>query len=402
MIFLFQLKDFILRLHIFKLKQLINQKMLLTTIVSGDMKDVLKQLSDTDESDQDFILAVRYLVEIKSFRALELIFREKDIKKVIDKKVVTLAAAGPLKIFKMFEHLFGESFSVQNHPLITACATDNMQLVKFIVGEVREGNFKTDDPHKLKEVAIKISARKGNIVNLKLLCKTRGHVDDAIAIMLTNGNHHKVPRLLGHPEVDFSVNDFELLKLCAPFIVELMEISRHKSVYSKYDELPADYYRHIVDAAKAKFERKHNDIKSQYEKKILHSSSMIMKTASHMSKEEQDELVKKLRSVIDTGSRVYFHNIAKDESPGGPVNLLPEYPNRRYRMAATGSHAKNITGEPNHSRVTKSARTGALENIISQYKKSGDLQEMVTSVHLHHKPDYKREIKSKKLDKFEL
>lgn len=372
--------------------------MLLTTIVSGDMKDVLKQLSDTDESDQDFILAVRYLVETKNVEALEIIFKDKDIEKVVDKKVVTLAAAGPLKIFKMFKHLFGESFSVQHHPLITACSTDNMELVKFIVSKVRDGHFKTDDPHKLKDVAIKMSARKGNIVNLKLLCKTRGHIHDAIAIMLTNGNHHKVPRLLNHPEVDFSVNDFELLKLCAPFIVELMEISRHKSVHSNYDDLPADYYRHVVDAAKAKFERKHNHLKSEYEKKILHSSSMIMKTSSSISKEEQEKLIKKLRKTIDTGSRVYFHNIAKDESPGGPVNLLPEYPHRRNRMAATGSHVR----KPNHGRVTKSARTGALENIITKFKASGDVQEMVTSVHMHHKPDYKREMKSKKLDKFEL
>lgn len=388
--------------------------MLLKTIIDGNFEDIVETLGKAKESDQDFILAIRYLVETQNYHALELVFEQKNAAKMSDKKVVTLAAEGSLEIFKIFRSMYDERFTVEAHPLIAACAVQNTQIVKYIVSLIKKGKLATDEPHKLKDLAIKISARKGNVVILKLLCKTQVHIHNAIATMLTNGNHAKVPRLLDHPALDFSVNDFELLKLCSPYIVELMEISRHKSVYSKYDDLPADYYRHVVDASKAKFEKNHGLMKRKHISKVRRTSEMILTGAVAGGQPiRQGNAAKKIQLLF---KKKFQTNPPADEYVDGvePVNNVGEFNKRTNKSVKTGAPVKfvttdNLDKEPIGKfakREVKSATTGALSKIENTFRTSActadDIQAMITGVHLYHKKDFEREMHDKKLHKFEI
>lgn len=311
---------------------------MLATIIKGDHEKILDKISNVSEKDQDFILSIRYLVETNNVELLRLIFDNKSVVSLGDLKVVSLAAESSLEIFKMFKPLFDKEFHFETHPLINACATGNTQVVKYIVNRIRNGDIESNDPHKLKELAIKIASRKGYVSVLLQLCKTREHVHHAISGLISNGNHKEVPRMLVHPEVDFSTNDFELLKLCSVFTVELLQISRHKSVYENYNKLPADYYRNAVDASKQQFQNGHGLMQHKHKMNVKRTSAKINTSAK---------------------SGVHEYSI---------FHPLHEISNRYH----------------------KSART------------ANDIKDMVTSVHYYHKPEHVRQMYSMKLDKFVL
>jgi hypothetical protein len=330
---------------------------MLATIIKGDYEDILNKISWVDENDQDFIISIRYLVEKNNVELLQIIFDSKSVMKFGDKKVVSLAAESSVEVFELFEALFDHEYHFETHPLISACSTGNTKVVKIIIDHIRNGRLNTNDPKKLKELAIKIAARKGLISVLMLLCKTHEHVHNAISGLISNGNHKQIPRMLSHPELDFSTNDFELLKLCSLYVVELIEISRHKSVYENYDKLPADYYRKAVDAAKKKFIKSNKLMRDQHTKKVKETANGIFTGAANRTIYLSD---------IPAGTQEPTFTPVRDEWP--EEHPLHEITQRYHRSAMTNE----------------------------------DIKTMVTGVHMHHRHDFERQIRDQKLEKFVL
>lgn len=350
---------------------------MLATIINGNYENILEKIVSVNEKDQEFILSIRYLVEINNIELLELIFEHKSMTVHSDKKLVSLAAESTLEIFKLFTPLYDLEFPHEEHPLVKACSVGKADIVKFIIEQIRNGYLKTDDMHKLKSLAIKIAARKGYVSVLLLLCKTREHVHNAVGGLLTNGNHKQVPRMMVHPEIDFSTNDFELLKLCSMYTVELIQISRHKSVYNKYDKLPADYYRHVVDASKANFDKTHQYLRKKHTDNVRDTANNILtgaKSAGYNTK--KPSILKLLPKDTNTITKDVIKRNTKFVN-NVDNGLPPIYPYQH----------------PLHEiskRLHKSARTGE------------DIRDMVTSVHKYHKQDYDRSIRDRKLDNFVL
>jgi hypothetical protein len=240
------------------------------------------------------------------------------------------------------------------------------------------------------------------------LCKTKGHVHNAIASLITNGNHRQIPRMLSHPEIDFSHNDFELLKLCSIYIVELMEISRHKSIYENYDRLPADYYRHIVDASKTKFEKTHELMQVKHKANVKRTAGLILTgartggppsskpllTTEELEKlraaQSKDTLILDTRKIKKTSRPLFINHDSEKESfyEKDEPNLEHEFAKRSKKSVKTGEHV-NLLHEITQ-RFHKSAKT------------SDDVKQMVHGVHRYHKHDFDRELRDRKLHKFVL
>lgn len=373
--------------------------MLLSTVIDGDFEAILDRLSDVTESDQEFVIAVRYLVETRNKETLELFFENKSLVKMNDKKCVTLAAESTLEIFKMFKPMYDTTFPVETHPLISACSTGKTEIVEYIVSLIKGGKLKSPNPQQLKDFAIKVAARKGYVSILMILCKTKLHVHNAIAALVTNGNHKQIPRMLSHPEIDFSDNDFELLKLCSAYIVELMEISRHRTVYDNYARLPADYYRHAVDASKIKFEKARKEMRLKHMANVNRTTSLILTGSKSdvpknikpllpltelkrlRSKKLPEDVVVQQKQVVTSTPRI--------EKYSEEVNVLEhEFNKRTKRSARTGTHVDLL-----HDTTQKYNRSS---------KSKDDLKELVQGVHDYHKHDFEREMRDRKLDKFVL
>lgn len=334
---------------------------LLTAIINNELTGITKALQETDVKSQEFTVALRYVVETRDAETLELMFENKSIADVDDKKILLLAAEGTLKIFKKFKHLFKEPFAIEAHPLIHACAVENTEVVKFIVNGLRRsesikdevtnqysfeklGMFppisNTSNPlEDLIILAIKISARRGCVSILNILCNTRRHVHNAIASMLTNGKHQCVPYMLSNQYLDFADNNFELLKLCSLHITILMEISRHHTVCNAYDKLPADYYRHAVDAAKVNFEKRVEREKKKHVDRVRRTTSLVLTKA-------------------------------KPDS-------------RKHKSARTGHHLTDVINHYHTSNQTES-----------------DLTTLVTGIHIDHQSSHNRLLREKQLDSF--
>lgn len=364
--------------------------MLITALVRGDMEKVLDRVCGIDEKDHEFFLTVRYLVEIQDEESLKIVFTKKSMKKYGDTKAVSLAAMGSLKIFKLFKPLYDVDYTIQGHPLLSACSTGNAQIVEYMIPLIRKGKFPVKNPKDLKKASIKIAARRGNIRIIKSLCKDndREGIHSAVSIMITNGQHRKIPRLLDHPAIDFSHNDFELLRACSPYVVELFEIARHKSVYSNYDKLTPEYYKLVVDAARQKFNHDREQVQKHHEKKVLETCKMIHTGAN----------TGEFTGVRDDVKNFFLYMAEK------PVNMVSEFNKRDRKSAATGDHVNHVSEF--NTRDMKSAATGALHDIQTAFNRSAktadDIQAMVTGVHLHHKPQCTREMRKKNLEKFEL
>lgn len=336
---------------------------LLNAIINNELFGILKAIKETNVKSQEFTIALRYVVETRNAETLSLMFQNKSIADIDDKKIILLAAEGPLKIFKKFKHLFKESFAIEAHPLIHACAVENTEVVKFIVNglrgserikdkETNQYNFiklglfppisNTSNPlEDLISFAIKISARRGCVSILNILCNNRKHVHNAIASMLTNGKHHCVPYMLSNPELDFAHNNFELLKLCSLHIGVLMNISRHHTVCDAYDKLPADYYRHAVDAAKLDFQKRIEREKNKHVDKVRRTTSLVL------------------------------------------TNAKPE--SRKHKSARTGHHLSDVINHYHASNKTES-----------------DLTTLVTGIHIDHKGGHERLLREKNLVNFRI
>lgn len=375
--------------------------MLLSVIIEGDFEKILDRIVTSNETDHDFILAVRYLVETRNIETLKLIFENKSIAKMNDRKCVTLAAESTVEIFKMFSPLFNHTFPVESHPLVMACSSGSIEMVKTITSLIRQGKLPTEDVAKLKDFAIKVSARKGRVAVLMELCKTRQQVHNAVASLITNGNHRQIPRMLSHPEIDFSENNFELLKLCSTHIIELMEISRHRTVYENYNSLPADYYRHVVDASKLKFDKHVRAMQLKHKANVKRTAGLILTGARSAGPSRTTKILTREELVkLKTGG-------SKDTNYRGPTMRVP------IMVKTDNSDTKekdDILEHEFQKRTKKSARTGIhlnhLHEITQKFKKSektdSDIKEMVTGVHMYHRHDYDRELRDRKLDKFML
>jgi len=223
---------------------------------------------------------VRYLVQTQQMNVLQNIFKEIEIENYVDNKILRVATGSTVPIFKMFRHLFHNDMDVSIHPLIGACLNDNLPLVVYIKRLIRSKTMGSNDNVRLRDMAIRIASQKGNVAIVKQLCKTPQHMHDSISIMIDTGHHSKIVRFLDSKIVDFSINNFEILKKCSSYIRELLQIVRHKSILRNYHRLPADFYRHIVDASKADFgERQQNTLLEQHYR-IADTASKIRFTPS--------------------------------------------------------------------------------------------------------------------------
>lgn len=139
----------------------------------------------------------------------------------------------------------------KKHPLVVAARVGNMAVVKQIVDWVRKDNNIRfiSDPALVKYLTLKMAARGGYVAIANLLIINKEQAHGVVIELIANGHIDKVKRFAISDKVDFSANNFELLRLCAPYPLVLNCIMRHPSMVKIKDNMPTEYSRIAMTAA---------------------------------------------------------------------------------------------------------------------------------------------------------
>lgn len=169
----------------------------------------------------------------------------------------------------------------QKHPLVIAARVGNRVVVKEIVEWIRkDDNVKyIADPMKVKDLALTMAARGGHVAIANLLIKDQKHAHKAIVELVMNGHVDKVKRFAASNKVDFSANNFELLRLCAPYPSVLNYVMRHPSVVKYKDNMPTEYSHIAMVAAEDNYHSTVDMVEQSFKKKLtLHAAAKVGKT----------------------------------------------------------------------------------------------------------------------------
>jgi hypothetical protein len=189
---------------------------------------------------------------------------------IIDPDTVRAASLKSVDVFKAIvgdngHCLVNNKFPVVEHPLITSIASGNEPVAKFVIEWIRSGGVRyIDDVVSLKRQAV-LAACTTNLVSIVEMLSTDkevlvevfknliliGHIDSAKHIATTD------------TRLDFSENDFQLLRVCAPFPSLLQEVVKSKSLEQFEKAMPTVYSQIVMDTMK----ERHKKTKSNVRKK---------------------------------------------------------------------------------------------------------------------------------------
>lgn len=258
-------------------------KTLFGCLLSNDQVGFKKLLLDVDVQSHDFIVVVRYLIETYRHQLLKDVFEwTGKLTDYGDIKSLLLAAETTTDVFTLFEPLWDSKFTLENHPILNACASGALDNVKLIRKLLREGRLSLDVDEQVEQMAelkkrsIRLAARGGHTMVLMEICQTQEQIHDAVGIMVTNGHSRAVLRVIKHPAIDFAANNWELLRVCSLHVEVLMVLLRHHTVLDKQDELPADYYRVVASASQEMFDRDRERYHSEFERHVEKKSKHII------------------------------------------------------------------------------------------------------------------------------
>lgn len=166
----------------------------------------------------------------------------------------------------------------QKNPLVIAARVGNRIVSKYIVDWIRKGNI-IDDPTVVKDLALKMAARGGHIAIANLLITDQDHAHQVVAGLIVNGHVEKVKRFAANKKVDFSANNFELLRLCAPFPSVLNYVMRHPSIVQHKDNMPTEYSHIAMVAAEDNYHDTVDLVEKSFKQRLtLHASVKVGKT----------------------------------------------------------------------------------------------------------------------------
>lgn len=148
--------------------------------------------------------------------------------------------------------LMNKEFNTNNHPIVTAASVGNFPVVKFIVDWIRDGggaefiikNMKIDQ---LKQNIITQAAMANSVSICKLVATTDQHNVLAFKTLVSVGHTDAAKRFIN--DVDFMANNFELMKMCAPFPDLLEEAMKSKSLVKHKYDMPTLYSKLAMESA---------------------------------------------------------------------------------------------------------------------------------------------------------
>lgn len=169
--------------------------------------------------------------------------------KVLDARTVIAASYKDVNVFIAVVGVDGHcmmnsEFNSEYHPIITACSVGNYDVVKFIVDWIRDGDgamylLKSMDLEKLKRNVIIQAAMSNSVSICKLVAIKYEQKVLAFNTLISYGHIDGAKRFVS--ELDFTNNDFELLKVCAPYPDLLEVVMGSESLQPYRNDMPTVY-----------------------------------------------------------------------------------------------------------------------------------------------------------------
>lgn len=228
------------------------------SIQRGDLEKVADTFGIVSEDTRSpaYVYAVRSAISMRDFQMLEYLLRAVNMDDyMFDVDTISVSAMHDIKIFEMVIGLWNQGltleFPVHKHPLVVASRIGNHKVAAFVVDWIRTTEaVHVKEPVVLKDFALKMAARGGHVSIANMLITKSSHANEVVATLLANGHIDQVKRFANNKFVDFSANNFELLKLCAPHPTLLHFVMRHPSLSESAYNLPTEYSQIAMMAAK--------------------------------------------------------------------------------------------------------------------------------------------------------
>ena len=230
---------------------------LVDSIKHGDVnsaKEHLEHLLD-DEGHDGIVGSPQYVYALRSAvdrndplmcRAITDVLHNSDM---VDAGTIIAAAFKDQAVFMAVVGTDGHclknpEFNSDVHPILSAASVGNFAVVKFIVEWIRDGGgaewlVSNLDVERLKNNTI-IQAAMGNSVSVcKLVATHDDHKLLAFKTLVMAGFSDSAKRLVN--DVNFAANDFELLKVCAPYPGLLEQAMGSDSLKKYRKNMPTTY-----------------------------------------------------------------------------------------------------------------------------------------------------------------
>jgi hypothetical protein len=197
-------------------------------------------------STPEYVYAVRVAISRNDDQMCELLTSVLDKGHVFDAGTVLAASCKSLRVFTAIVGAGGHGLNnvelFKNHPLVLAASVGNTKVASFIIDWIRAGgtNF-IPKMNELKHEALVTAASVSSVSICKLLITNAPHVNLAVVTMIRAGHTDSVIRLLHNTDLDFAADNFELLKLAAPYPGLLKQVMRHPSLKKYHYDMPTVY-----------------------------------------------------------------------------------------------------------------------------------------------------------------
>jgi hypothetical protein len=250
----------------------------------GDLSKMVEYMSavDPDTISPGYIYSVRFAIEANDPQMLNFLIALVPYSHIFDPDTVMASVmSNDVMIFKSIigptNIALKSKFTVHNHPLVVASRIGNTAVAKFVIDWIRDTKA-TFTPNALviKTAALKMAARGGHVAIANLMITTPQHAHNFVAGLIVNGHVDMVRRFAAHPMVDFKENEYELLRLCAPYPKVLNYIMRHPSLASVQHAMPTEYSNIAMQSAVVHYYDTVSLVESSFKRRIaLHANAKI-------------------------------------------------------------------------------------------------------------------------------
>jgi hypothetical protein len=253
----------------------------------GDI-DKMNEYVDTignDPLSPAYVYSVRYALNTKDPEMLEYLLELAPPDHIFDPD--TISASVHTGHIDFFIKMIGvdmnglkSTFTVHNHPLVIASRIGNRDVVEFIVNWIRTTKARhLKNADAIKTMSLKMAARGGHVSIANLLITKQQHAHDVVAGLITNGHVERVKRFANHKLVDFTANNFELMRICAPYPKVLNYIMRHPSLTAIKDNMPTEYSRIAMMAAQDHFHDTVDMVEKSFKRRLtIHANEKVLTT----------------------------------------------------------------------------------------------------------------------------
>jgi hypothetical protein len=238
---------------------------LIHSIKQGDVNSAKEHLEDIldDEGHDRIVESPQYVYALRSAidrndplmcRVITNVLHNSDM---VDAGTVIAASIKHLDVFMAVVGTDGHclknpEFTSDTHPLLSAASVGNFGVVKFIVDWIRDGGgvqWMTThlDIEKLKINTIKQAAMSNSVSICKLIATRYDHKLLVFKMLVMAGFPDSAKRMVN--DVDFAANNFELLKVCAPYPSLMEHAMQSESLKNHRGSMPTTYSQLSMYAA---------------------------------------------------------------------------------------------------------------------------------------------------------